>query len=271
MTTQPDPPPVRVLSIAGSDSGGGAGVQADIKTVSALGGYAMTAITALTAQNTLGVDAVQLAPPKLVQKQIKAVLEDIGVDAIKIGMLGDAVIVGAVADTLHGVSVPLVLDPVIIATSGACLLDEGAIDVMRDRLIPMARLVTPNKPEAEALTGQSITGVAGQRAAAEVILAMGARAVLVKGGHGDEDILVDFLLWEKGEAVFESKRINTRHTHGTGCTLASAISVFLAQNMSLVEAVRAARAYVRGAIKNAPGFGHGHGPLNHGWAIGETS
>jgi len=258
-------PPVRILTIAGSDNSGGAGVQADIKTISALGGYAMSAITALTAQNTQGVAAVQLTPPEMVRAQMRAALEDIGVDAIKIGMLGDAFIAASVADVLHDVTAPIILDPVMVATSGDALLKDDAVQVLRSRLIPMARLITPNIPEAEALSGQKITNLRDQRAAAEALLSMGPKAVLIKGGHGDGDTLIDFLLWEKGEAVLESKRIETTSTHGTGCTLASALAVFLAQNLSLSDAVHLARRYVRGAIKNAPGFGAGHGPLDHGW------
>lgn len=258
-------PPVRILAIAGSDSSGGAGVQADIKTISALGGYALSAITAITAQSTQSVDAVQLTPPELVRAQVRAALEDIGVDAIKIGMLGDAFIAASIADVLHDVTAPIILDPVMVATSGDTLLKDDAIQILRARLIPMARLITPNIPEAEALSELKITGLHDQRAAAETLLAMGPGAVLIKGGHGEGDTLIDFLLWEKGEAVLESKRIETTNTHGTGCTLASAIAVFLAQQLSLTDAVRMARRYVRGAIKNAPGFGAGHGPLDHGW------
>lgn len=257
--------PVRVLSIAGSDSGGGAGVQADIKTISALGGYAMSAITAITAQNTVGVAAVHQVPPAVVRAQIQAVIEDIGVDAIKIGMLGDAITAAAIANALGETSAPIVLDPVMVASSGAALADADTKTVIRTKLVPLCRLLTPNIPEAEALTGIKITGIDSQRAAAEALLAMGAPAVLVKGGHGVGETITDFLLWNKGEALFESARIHTRHTHGTGCTLASAIAVFLAQKMSLIEAVRAARIYVRGAIKNAPEFGAGHGPMNHFW------
>ncbi len=257
--------PVRVLSIAGSDSGGGAGIQADIKTISALGGYAMSAITAITAQNTISVTAVQTTPPKLVRAQIKAVLDDLGVDAIKIGMVGDAFVISAIADALAGINVPIILDPVMVASSGAALLPDDAVQILRDRLVPMARLITPNMPEAEALSGQNIITLNDQRVAAETILAMGPRAVLIKGGHGTGEKLTDFLLWDKGEAIFESRRIKTTQTHGTGCTLSSAIATLLAQGLSLSEAVRLARKYVRGAIEHAPGFGDGHGPLDHNW------
>lgn len=258
--------PVRILSIAGSDSSGGAGIQADIKTICALGGYAASAITAITAQNTLGVDAVHMVPPAVLRAQIEAVLVDIGVDAIKIGMLGDAAIAAQVANALHSVDAPIVLDPVMVASSGARLLDNAAQTVLRTQLLPLCSLLTPNIPEAEALTGISITDIDSQRAAAAAVLAMGAPAVLLKGGHGEGETMTDLLIWDKGEAVFESARILTRNTHGTGCTLASAIAVFLAQGMRLIEAVRAGRSFVRGAIKHAPGFGAGHGPLDHGWA-----
>jgi hydroxymethylpyrimidine/phosphomethylpyrimidine kinase len=258
-------PPVRVLAIAGSDSGGGAGVQADIKTISALGGYALSAITAITAQNTQGVSAIEIIRPELVRAQIRAVLDDIGVDAIKTGMLGDAFVAATVADIVQGVSAPLILDPVMVATSGDVLLDEDAIQVLRTRLIPMARLLTPNIPEAEILCGMRITNVDDQRTAAHQLLAMGAQAVLLKGGHGKGDVITDLLVWDKGEAALQSRRIATQNTHGTGCTLASACATLLAQSLSLTDAVRMARRYVRGAIKNAPGFGAGHGPLDHGW------
>ncbi|PHS23116.1 MAG: bifunctional hydroxymethylpyrimidine kinase/phosphomethylpyrimidine kinase [Robiginitomaculum sp.] len=257
--------PVRILSIAGSDSSGGAGIQADIKTICALGGYATTAITAITAQNTQGVAAVQMVPPDMVRAQIRAVLDDIGVDVIKIGMIGTGAITAAIADEIKALTMPIILDPVMVATSGATLLDKDAQDILRCDLLPLASVLTPNLPEAEALSGHSITSLDDVRSAAQTLLSMGPKAVLIKGGHGDGDTLIDFLLWEKGEAVLEGKRIKTTSTHGTGCTLSSALAVFLAQGLSLVDAVRRARKYVRGAIKNAPGFGAGHGPLDHNW------
>ena len=257
--------PARILSIAGSDSSGGAGIQADIKTICALGGYAMTAITAITAQNTKGVDAVHRVAPEMVRAQIRAVLDDIGVDAIKIGMIGNGAIASVIAEEIKGFNVPIILDPVMVATSGASLLDADAQGILRDDLMPLARVLTPNLPEAEALSGQTIKTLDDVRRIAQTLLAMGPKAVLIKGGHTDGDTLVDFLLWENGEALFEGARIQTINTHGTGCTLASALAVFLAQGLSLTDAVRRARKYVRGAIKNAPGFGAGHGPLDHNW------
>lgn len=257
--------PARVLAIGGSDSSGGAGVQADLKTIMALGGYAMSAITAVTVQNTVGVQAMHTLTPELVRDQIRAVLDDIGVDAVKTGMLGNAFVAAAVADALRDVKAPIVLDPVLAASSGAVLVDEDGRSVLRERLLPLAALVTPNIPEAEALSGQKITDPQDQRTAAEALLEQGAKAALITGGHGAGDDLVDVLLWDKGEAVLESKRIETTSTHGTGCTLASAIATGLAQGLPLLDAVRLGRKYVRGAIRHAPGLGAGHGPLDHDW------
>ncbi len=256
-----------VLSIAGSDSGGGAGIQADIKTITALGGYAVSAITAITAQNTQGVLQVQMLPPELVQAQIKAVLDDIGADIIKIGMLGTAEMVAAVTHTLSAYDIPIVLDPVMIAKGGAALLNEAASDALARELLPMAHLLTPNVPEAEVLSGQTIQNLSDQKRAAETLLGMGPQAVLLKGGHLPGEIIHDVLVWEQGEAVFEGPRINTRHTHGTGCTLASAIATWLALGLQLEEAVRLARRYVQKAIEHAPELGAGHGPLGHGWTF----
>lgn len=254
----------RVLIIAGSDSGGGAGVQADLKSVLALGGYAMTAITALTAQNTLGVDAIHPVPAAFVVAQIESALADIGADCIKIGMLHRAEVVEAVAHTLRrrAPQVPVVLDPVMLAKGGQRLIDETAVAVLCRDLLPMARVVTPNLPEAALIAGASNGDAAwlGER-----ILAQGAAAVLVKGGHAEGPILRDLLV-EPGprHTAFEGARLATRHTHGTGCTLASAIAAGLAQGCDLATAVRRARRYVRRAIVTAPGFGQGSGPLNHG-------
>jgi len=255
----------RVLAIAGSDSGGGAGIQADIKTISALGGYAATAITALTAQDTHGVHGVFSVPPPFVVAQMRAVLDDIGADAIKTGMLGEADTVLAVADMLPAhAAIPLVVDPVMVAKGGASLLADAAVSVLRERLIPLATLLTPNVPEAEALLGEPIADEAALARAAVVLRGFGARAVLLKGGHLDGDEVFDVLATESGVLEFRSPRIVTRHTHGTGCTLASAIATGLAQGMPLADAVARARAYVHAAILAAPGFGGGHGPLNHG-------
>jgi len=255
----------RLLAIAGSDSSGGAGIQADIKTATALGAYAMTAITAVTAQDTTGVHAVQLMPPDLVAAQIRACLDDIGADAIKIGMLGSAEIARAVAGALHDVAaeIPVVLDPVLVSTSGTSLLDETGVRVLKERLIPLAALVTPNIPEAEMLTGVGCGDDAGIRRAGESLLAMGARAVLIKGGHGRGEQLVDILITHEGREAFAFPRIDTPHTHGTGCTYATAIAVGLAEGRGLEEAVTRAVHYLRSAIETAPGLGRGHGPLNH--------
>jgi hydroxymethylpyrimidine/phosphomethylpyrimidine kinase len=262
----------RVLIIAGSDSGGGAGVQADIKTVTALGGYAATAITAITVQNTLGVSAVFPLPPELVVAQARAVFDDIGADAIKLGMLGEVRVVDAVADWLDSLGeVPLVVDPVMIAKGGQSLLEPLAVEALSERLIPRATLLTPNAPEAATLTGLTVETTDDLRRAGEALLRLGASAVLMKGGHIEGLRVIDILMTPLGETRFESGRIDSRHTHGTGCTLASACAFGLARGWSLDVVVTRARDYVRGAIANAPGFGAGHGPLNHGWLIQEQS
>jgi hydroxymethylpyrimidine/phosphomethylpyrimidine kinase len=260
-----------VLIIAGSDSGGGAGVQADIKTVTALGGYAATAITAVTVQNTLGVTAVHPIPAAIVEAQARAVLDDIGADAIKTGMLGDRDVVEAAARVLAGAGLPAVVDPVMISKSGAALLDPAALDAFRALMIPAATLLTPNAPEAAALTGEAVTSVEGQRRAGEALLRAGAKAVLVKGGHVPGPRVIDLLLTSAGETSFEGPRLDTRHTHGTGCTLASACAAGLAQGLGLTDAVARAVAYTAEAIARAPGFGAGAGPLDHGWILRERS
>jgi hydroxymethylpyrimidine/phosphomethylpyrimidine kinase len=260
----------RVLIVAGSDSGGGAGIQADIKAVTALGGFAMTAVTALTAQNTQGVFGIHAVPPEFVQQQMRLVLADLGADCIKLGMLHSSALIGAVAAVIEAdaPALPLVVDPVMIAKGGAALLDPGALDALSTQLIARATLVTPNLPEAALLSGIAIASLADRRRAADAILARGARAVLIKGGHGDEDPLIDLLV-ERGKArgdratEFASERLHTRHTHGTGCTLASAIATGLAQGLELDAAIARARRYVHDAIRTAPGYGAGHGPLNH--------
>lgn len=258
----------RVLIVAGSDSGGGAGIQADIKAVTMLGGYAATAIAALTVQNTLGVTDVHPVPPAFVQAQMRAVLDDIGADAVKTGMLGDAAMVAAVADVLDAYPpIPLVVDPVMVAKGGARLLDEAAVGAVKAKLLPRATLVTPNTPELEALTGRTVGSEAEAVAAGRALVAAGARAVLVKGGHLPGDEVADWLLTGDAEHRFASPRIATRHTHGTGCTLASAIACGLAKGLPLVEAVAAGRDYVQSAIRAAPGFGQGHGPLGHNFAL----
>jgi hydroxymethylpyrimidine/phosphomethylpyrimidine kinase len=261
-------PQGRVLIIAGSDSGGGAGVQADIKTVTMLGGHAATAITAITVQNTLGVSAIQRLTPELVLAQARAVLDDIGADAIKTGMLGGRKMVECVAAILDSAKpVPAVIDPVMIAKGGQALLSNKALGAVLNRLVPRAALLTPNAPEAEALTGIPVENLDGQRRAGEALLALGARAVLLKGGHIPGDRVVDLLITPSGETLLEGPRLDTRHTHGTGCTLASACAAGLAQGLKLEDAVARAWAYTAEAIRRAPGLGAGHGPLDHGWPL----
>jgi hydroxymethylpyrimidine/phosphomethylpyrimidine kinase len=255
----------RVLIVAGSDSGGGAGIQADIKSVTAMGAFAATAITALTAQNTEGVHGVVAIEPAFIAQQIEVVLTDIGADALKTGMLHSAEVIATVASSFkkHAPGVPLVVDPVMVAKGGHRLLLSEAEAALRDTLLPMAALVTPNLPEAEALAGFPVKVEADMRRAAERLAALGARAVLMKGGHLEGDKIVDLLFHDGRFDRFEDTRIASRNTHGTGCTLASAIAAGLAQKMSLLDAVARARTYVRRAIETAPGFGRGHGPLNH--------
>lgn len=258
----------RVLIVAGSDSGGGAGVQADIKTVTALGGYAMTAITAITVQNTLGVSGVHEIPPSIVKDQIEAVMSDLGADAWKLGMLGSAAHVRIVVEAFYayGEGVPVVLDPVMVAKGGASLLAEDAVAVIRDELMPLAAIVTPNAPEAERLTGVAVRDLDGQKRAAEALVGkLGAFAALVKGGHVEGETIRDVLLTRDGMRIFEGPRIVTRATHGTGCTLASAIAVRIARGDAIEPAVERARAYLMEAIRHAPGLGKGHGPLGHIW------
>ncbi|MFM9899328.1 bifunctional hydroxymethylpyrimidine kinase/phosphomethylpyrimidine kinase [Sphingorhabdus sp.] len=242
--------PARILIIAGSDSGGGAGIQADIKTVTMLGGHAMTAVTAITAQNTLGVDAVHMIPAHIVMDQISAVVGDIGVDAVKIGMIGNAETAHAVADSLSELSCPIIFDPVMISTSGAVLADADTIAAF-GRLMGLATLTTPNLPELQALGGKD---------------ALLARRIplLIKGGHADGDDMIDELhLAPRQSESWSNQRIQTRSTHGTGCTLASAIATGLGQGMQLVPAIARARLFVRLALLDAPGLGQGHGPMGH--------
>lgn len=260
----------RVLIAAGSDSGGGAGIQADIKAVTALGGFAATAITALTAQNTLGVHAIEEVSIGFIRRQIQVVLDDIGADAIKTGMLHRAEVIEVVAESLSGCEAPLVADPVMVAKGGARLLDQGATNAAISLLVPIAAVVTPNIPEAEVLTGLEIADIDGMKRGAERLLGMGAKAVLLKGGHLTGQRLTDLLLTDAGFEVFEGDRIDTVHTHGTGCTTASALATGLAQGMGLTDAFARARAYVHEAIRTAPGFGSGHGPLNHAHTVSQV-
>ena len=257
----------RVLIIAGSDSGGGAGIQADIKAVTAMGGYAATAVTAITVQNTLGVHGVHPLPLDLIEAQARAVLDDIGADAIKTGMLGSTGVVERVAAILDSADAPAVVDPVMIAKGGSPLLPDEAVQAVRTLMVPRAALLTPNAPEAEALTGVPVADLDGQRRAGEALLAMGARAVLMKGGHVPGETVIDLLLTPTGETLLEGPRLETRHTHGTGCTLASACAAGLAKGLPLEAAVAEAWAYVAEAIRRAPGLGQGHGPLDHGWPL----
>jgi hydroxymethylpyrimidine/phosphomethylpyrimidine kinase len=255
----------RVLIVAGSDSGGGAGIQADIKAVTAMNGFAATAITALTAQNTMGVHGVVPVDSAFIAQQIEVVLTDIGADALKTGMLHSAEVIATVAATLrkYAPDVPLVVDPVMVAKGGHRLLLTDAETALRDTLLPMAALLTPNLPEAEVLVGFPVRVEADMKRAAEKLVSLGARAVLMKGGHLEGDRVVDLLFHDGKIDRFEEARIQSRNTHGTGCTLASATAAGLAQKMSLYDSVARARSYVRKAIETAPGFGQGHGPLNH--------
>ncbi len=256
----------RLLTIAGSDSGGGAGIQADLKTFSALGGYGMSVLTAITAQNTLGVTAVHELPVDAVLAQMDAIVSDIGVDATKTGMLANADLVRAVADRVRRGGLPrLVVDPVMVAKGGDRLLREDAVSAVREALLPLATVVTPNLPEAEVLLERRIESRDDMRAAARALVALGARAAVVKGGHAPGDDVVDVLF--DGEAIHELRapRIETTSTHGTGCTFASAIAAYLGHGCTLVEAVERAKRYLWEAINAAYPVGHGHGPVHHFW------
>ena len=254
------------LTIAGSDSGGGAGIQADLKTFGALGVFGTSAITAITAQNTTGVRGVEMVSPPLVIAQIVAVLEDIGAGAIKTGMLGTPEVVEAVAGVLRERRIgPLVVDPVMIAKSLDRLLSEDAVAVMVRELLPLAAVVTPNAPEAEALTGRPVRTADDAREAARRLHDLGPRAVIVKGGHLNTPDVVDLLFDGRDFHEARGPRHATRHTHGTGCTFAAAIAAHLALGHALPEAFRLSRAYLDGAIRHAPGLGKGAGPVDHFW------
>ncbi|MEO0983776.1 MAG: bifunctional hydroxymethylpyrimidine kinase/phosphomethylpyrimidine kinase [Pseudomonadota bacterium] len=269
MNETPDGPRGRVLIVAGSDSGGAAGIQADIKSVTALGGFAMTAITTVTAQNTTGVRGAWPLPLEAVLAQFDACIGDLGADAIKTGLLGPTPLIEALAERFdaRAADLPKVIDPVMVASSGQRLLEETAVDAIRSALLPMASVITPNADEAEILTGKAVETVDGQRRAAEALLELGAKGALVKGGHVEGDVMVDVLQTHDGEWLFEGTRLNTRATHGTGCTLASSAAARLAQGDPLPAAVEAARAYLRRAMETAPGFGSGRAPVNHAWPI----
>ncbi|HMY18041.1 MAG TPA: bifunctional hydroxymethylpyrimidine kinase/phosphomethylpyrimidine kinase [Polyangium sp.] len=257
----------RVLIVAGSDSGGGAGIQADLKTVTALDAFGMTAVTALTAQNTRGVFGVFPVPTDFIKQQMAVVLDDIGADAIKTGMLHSAAVIDTVVDTLEqfAPNVPLVVDPVMVAKGGAPLLQTEAREALVKRLLPRATLLTPNLPEAEVLCGQTIRNVEDMRRAAAALLQMGPSAVLLKGGHLESPRLVDVLVTKNGEELFEDDRIESRSTHGTGCTLSSAIASHLALGETLPEAVDSAKLYLTGALEAQLDLGHGSGPMDHAW------
>lgn len=265
----------RALTIAGSDSGGGAGIQADLKTFSALGCYGMSVITAITAQNTREVTAVHPVPTETVVAQLDAVLSDIGTDAVKVGMLFSAEIATAVADSLQKWEAgPVVVDPVMVAKSGDRLLADAAIDALRNRVFPIAALVTPNLPETAALLGRDIAGREDMEQAAIELLALGPDAVLVKGGHLDSDVSADVLVYEdEGRHLvrrwFEYPRVQTFNTHGTGCTLSSAIAAYLARGMRMEPAVERGRAYIQKAIEAGAAYnlGHGSGPVHHFHAL----
>lgn len=262
----------RVLTIAGSDSGGGAGIQADIKAISATGGYAASALTAVTVQNTLGVAAVYPVPVDVLGAQIDTVLSDIGADAVKIGMLHSAEVILCVKNKLieHGIR-NIVLDPVMVSTSGHRLIEESAVTVLLRELVPMARVITPNIPEAEIMSGMTIRTQAELPAVARALSCAGRVSVLMKAGHLSEEDLTDVFYNAEADSFLElhSRRIHTPNTHGTGCTLSSAFASYLAQGMGLDDAARAAKDYIARAIESGSGYriGHGHGPVDHFWKL----
>ncbi len=256
--------PARIMTIAGSDSGGGAGIQADIKTIMALGGYGCSALTAITAQNTLGVQGVLPLPSAFIRLQIDSIVSDIGVDMAKTGMLASSEVMKTIAAAISEYGIPLIADPVMVAKGGAALLEKEAIATLISDIVPLSHLITPNLPEAELLTSAKITSIADQEKAGQRLLTMGARAALIKGGHGEGEEIVDILVTPSGTLHFPTERIDTRHTHGTGCTLSAAIATCLAQENDLPKAIAKAKKYLHKAITLAPKIGKGHGPLNHG-------
>jgi hydroxymethylpyrimidine/phosphomethylpyrimidine kinase len=259
------------LTIAGSDSGGGAGIQADLKTFQAFGVFGTTAITAITAQNTVGVRAIQKIDPEVVADQIRAVADDLKPAAAKTGMLADAPIIEAVAGTIRETGLRhLVVDPVMVAKSGDRLLEEDAVSALATQLLPLSEVITPNLPEAAILAGRPVETPADMRAAAEILAERGAQSVLVKGGHLPGDVLIDLFFDGADWHEWQEARLETRHTHGTGCTLSAAICAGLARGWSRVEAVQRARGYTRRGIETAPGLGEGHGPLNHWVGVGNS-
>ena len=258
-----------VLSIAGSDSGGGAGIQADLKTFSSLGVYGATAITAITAQNTQGVHSQFALPPQMVYDQIIAVMEDIHPSVIKIGMLSNLQVAIAVAEALKRYSIPIILDPVMVSSSGHRLLSAEAQEVLKERLLPMAQLVTPNIPEMEALSDMQLLTISDKYNAAKHLLSLGVQSVLLKGGHEEGEVKVDILYQKSPQGIitcsFSSDTLNTRNIHGTGCTLSSAIAAYMARGLALKEAISSAKIYITEAIKAGADIsvGKGYGPVNH--------
>ena len=254
----------KVLIIAGSDSSGGAGIQADIKTCAAFGVYSSTAITAITAQNTLGVQGIMNIPSEFVREQIKSVISDVGADVIKIGMLGNSDIIEVVAEEIEDSNAFIILDPVMVASTGSILLEEKSIDCLKSTLLPIADLITPNVPEAELLTGNKINDVDDLVRSGEFLLAQNTFSALMKGGHLKGESVFDVLVTNEGANIMSGPRIYSRHTHGTGCTLSSGIASCYAIGASIEEAVISSREFVYEAIKSAPKIGQGKGPLNHG-------
>ena len=258
-----------VLSIAGSDSGGGAGIQADLKTFSSLGVYGATAITAITAQNTQGVHSQFALPPQMVYDQIIAVMEDIHPSVIKIGMLSNVQVAAVVAEALERYSIPIILDPVMVSSSGHRLLSAEAQDVLKNRLLPMAQLITPNIPEMEALSDMPLLTISDKYNAAKHLLSLGVQSVLLKGGHEEGEVKVDILYQKSPQGIvtcsFSSDTLNTRNIHGTGCTLSSAIAAYMARGLDLKDAVSSAKIYITEAIKAGADIsvGKGYGPVNH--------
>ena len=259
----------RALSIAGSDSGGGAGIQADLKTFSALGVYGMTAITAVTVQNTLGVSDIQAIEPTIVGDQIRSVATDIGVDAAKTGMLASSTIIEAVAQALADTGIDLlVVDPVLVSKHGNELLAQEALGALRDLIVPLASIVTPNLAEASGLAGMEVESRRDMEEAAERIMSMGAEAVLVKGGHLPGPSSADLLVWGEGRRWLEMQRLDVHNTHGTGCTLSAAIAAYLARGSPLIAAVEQGKAFVTEAIRHALALGSGIGPVDQLWSLG---
>lgn len=257
----------RVLIIAGSDCSGGAGIQADLKTLTRFGVYGSTAITAITVQNTKGVYAIHPVPVAIIEGQIKAVIDDIGVDAVKIGMLGRTEVIHAVADMVAGLSIPIIVDPVMVATSGARLLEDEAVAALIARLLPLATVLTPNIPEAETLTGMPIRTEADMLVAADIIKNLTSASLVMKGGHLKSDALVDLLITDKAVFRHTAVKIATRSTHGTGCTFASALAAGMAKHGDIRDAFGDAHRFVQSAIRQAPGLGQGSGPIDHLTAV----